>query len=132
MKHFTIVELTRSTTAQKHNINNVPTSDVTEKLEALVGAILDPVREMLGKPIRVNSGFRSFDLNRKVGGAASSQHVKGEAVDITTGTKDGNRQLFELIRDNFEYDQLINEHDFSWIHVSYRSESNRMQTLKIG
>ena len=132
MKHFTMNELTRSSTAKRNNINNTPTSDVAEKLEQLVCSVLDPAREMFGKAIRVNSGFRSSELNRKVGGAAGSQHMRGEAVDLTTGTRSENQKLFELIRDNFEFDQLINEKDFSWVHVSYREGNNRMQTLKIG
>ena len=132
MKHFTLNELTRSSTAKQYKINNTPTPEVTAKLTQLVSAVLDPARATLGAPIRVNSGYRSPALNSKLQGAPTSQHIKGEAADLTTGTKEGNRQLFEIIRDTLEFDQLINEKDFSWVHVSYRKGNNRMQTLKIG
>ena len=93
--------------------------------------MLDPLRDLFGKPVLVSSGFRSNDLNRAVGGAATSQHMKGEAADIYTGTKEGNKKLFELIRDNLPFDQLIDEKDFSWVHVSFKEIGNRKQILKL-
>ena len=87
--------------------------------------------DLFGKPVLVSSGFRSNDLNRAVGGAATSQHMKGEAADIYTGTKEGNKKLFELIRDNLPFDQLIDEKDFSWVHVSFKEIGNRKQILKL-
>lgn len=128
MKHFTISELT----ATNRPIPNHPTQDVVRCLEELVQHVLDPAREALGVPIRVNSGFRCERLNRAVGGAATSQHTKGEAADITTGSKEGNKRLFELIRDTLPFDQLIDEKDFTWVHVSYRHGNNRKQVLKLG
>lgn len=113
-------------------IENKPDTEQKAALEKLVTNVLDPLRELYGRPIMVSSGFRSRDLNRAVGGAPSSQHMKGEAADIYTGSKEENRKLFELIRDNLPYDQLIDEKGFSWVHVSYRDDgANRKQVLKL-
>ena len=132
MKHFTIEELTRSTVAAARGIPNVPGENEREALEVLVLALLDPLREIWGSPIYVNSGYRSPELNKTVGGVANSQHMKGQAADITTGNTASNRKLFALIHDGgFDFDQLIDEADGTWIHVSYISPSeNRRQVLK--
>lgn len=131
MRYFTINELCRSDYAVAHGIPNNPTSDIITSLELLTHAVLDPARERFGAPITVNSGYRNPRLNKLVGGVATSQHTKGEAVDLRTGSKEGNKRLYEIIRDNCEFDQLINEHDFSWVHVSYRHANNRNQQLTI-
>lgn len=132
MKHFTIEEMCRSNVAQVRRIENKPDAQQVEALTALVDNVLDPLRERFGRPIIVSSGFRSKDLNGAVGGSKTSQHMKGEAADIYSGTKQGNRELFELIRKYLPFDQLINENDFSWVHVSYRSDGkNRGQILKL-
>ena len=132
MKYFTIEELTRSNTAEEHGIDNTPTKEAREKLVALVDNVLDPLREMYGKPIIVNSGYRCPQLNAAVGGAKNSQHMRGEAADITAGSKEENKKLFELIRERLPFDQLLNESDYSWVHVSYVSpERNRKQTLNL-
>lgn len=132
MKYFTIDELCRSGKAVQLGIDNTPTKEVTDSLSVLVEKVLDPAREMLGKPVTVNSGYRCPELNRILNGSPVSQHMKGEAADITTGSREGNKQLYEIIRNNLEYDQLINEYDYSWIHVSFRKSGNRKQQLKIG
>lgn len=131
MKYFTINEMCKSSTAQIKRIDNNPNEDQKEALKSLINNVLDPLRELYGNPIFVSSGFRSLDLNRAVGGAKNSQHMKGEAVDIYTGTKEGNKKLFELIRDNLPFDQLIDEKNFSWVHVSFREGHNRKQVLKL-
>ena len=82
--YFTLSELLRSDTAAARSIDNAPSHDVIRRLNALMDECLDPVRELWGKPIGVNSGYRSPALNAAVGGAAASQHMKGEAADITT------------------------------------------------
>lgn len=120
MKYFTIHELTRSATADRKGIDNTPSQQVIENLTALVDNVLDPLREAWGKPIHVNSGFRCPELNRAVGGVPSSQHMKGEAADITAGSQALNQKLYILLKNlNLPVDQAINEHDFMWIHVSY-------------
>lgn len=131
MKYFSIEELCRSTTAEKEGIANDPTADVETKLTALVDNVLDPLREWYGKPITVNSGYRSPELNKAVGGSNTSQHMKGEAADITAGSREENKKLFEHIKGSLPFDQLIDESNFSWVHVSYKSSGNRKQVLKL-
>lgn len=132
MKYFTIDELCRSQVAVEKGINNTPTDGIIDSLSDLVENVLDPARERFGFPLTINSGYRSLELNKAVNGAPNSQHTKGEAADITTGSRGGNKRLFEIIRDYLPFDQLINECDFSWVHVSYRATGNRKQILKIG
>lgn len=132
MRYFTINELTRSDTARNRGIDNTPTEQAKAALTALVDNVLDPLREAYGKPIRVNSGYRSPVLNKAVGGATTSQHMKGEAADITTGSKSENKKLFELVQSlGLSFDQLIDEKGFSWVHVSYRQGNNRNHVLKL-
>lgn len=127
MKYFTIEELTKTSTG----LSNVPSKVEQDNLEYLVNNVLDKVREIYGKPIKVNSGFRSKLVNKKVGGASNSQHTKGEAVDITGGNKTENKMIYEIIKSLGKYDQLINEYDYSWIHISYKNGNNRHQELSI-
>lgn len=131
MKHFTIKELSHSDMALAKGIDNFPTAETISNLTKLVDNVLDPLREKYGKPIRVSSGYRSVILNRSVNGATSSQHRLGEAADITTGSKDENRKLFEIIKNELLFDQLIDEKNFSWVHVSFREGRNRKQVLKL-
>ena len=129
-RYFSIAELCVSDTAKARGVDNTPPPQVAVKLTTLIGKLLDPVREAWGKPIRVNSGFRSPVLNRIVGGKPNSQHLMGEAVDITAGSPAANKRLFALIKNGgFEFDQLIDERNLTWIHVSYRAGKNRKQVL---
>ena len=132
-KYFTINELTKSSTAQRLHINNNPTQEVKDNLNKLIGNVLDPLRELYGKPIIVNSGYRCTKLNKAIGGAKNSQHLVGQASDIRTvqNTKESNKELFELIKNSeLPLDQLVNEYDYNWVHVSY-SPRNRRQVLTI-
>lgn len=131
MKHFTIEEMTESSTATAKGIDNTPSKDIEAKLQKLIEAVLDLLREWYGKPIRVNSGYRCEALNEAIGGSKTSQHCLGEAADITAGSKEENEKLFNYIKDNLPFDQLINESDFSWIHVSYREGRLRKQVLAL-
>ncbi len=131
-QYFDIAELCASHTAKAQGVDNTPSPDAEANMERLIDALLDPVRRAWGKPIRVNSGYRSSELNRLVGGAAASQHTLGEAADLTAGSPEDNERLFELIRDGgFDFDQLIDEKNYRWIHVSYRAGFNRKQVLRI-
>lgn len=126
MKYFTIEELTRSTTARLRNIDNTPSQLVIDNLTALVDNVLDPLREAWGKPIKVNSGYRCRALNKAVGGVPASQHMLGQAADITGGSQEANRDLYSLLkRLNLPVDQAINEHDFRWLHISYGPRHRR-------
>lgn len=131
MKYFTIKELTKSSTAEAKGIDNTPTPEVERNLTALVENVLDGVRAIYGKPITVNSGYRCPELNKAVGGSATSDHVKGFAADITGGSKEENERLFNIIKHNFHFSQLIDEKNFSWVHVSYNPNNLKNQTLKL-
>ena len=131
-EHFSLEELTRTS----RNAVNVPGIKEKEALKLLAEKVLQPAREILGRPIRITSGYRSVVTNRLVGGAKTSQHLKGEAADIQC---DNNQELFDLIKDYLEFDQLIYEHTGptgpAWIHVSYKKEGNRgqvLQAIKVG
>lgn len=133
MKYFTIKELISSSTATQHNINNTPTKEIEENLKALVDNILDPLREAYGKPIIVTSGYRCEKLNTLLKGSKTSQHRFGQATDIKTvsDTPTENKKLFDLVQKlNLPFDQLIDEYNFNWVHVSY-SPRNRKQVLHI-
>lgn len=131
MKYFTIKELTKSSTAEAKGIDNTPTPEVKRNLTALVENVLDPLREIYGKPITVNSGYRCQELNKAVGGSKTSDHVKGFAADITGGSKEENERIFNIIKHNFHFKQLIDEKGFSWVHVSYDPSNLKNQILKL-
>jgi len=136
-KYFSLNEMTKSQTAIRKGIDNMPGEKELEALKQLVQHVLDPVREHFAKPVTVNSGFRSVKLNRAIGGSSRSQHCKGEASDIEIVTV-SNYELACWIRDNLEFDQLILEYhdrdipDSGWVHVSWKSpKKNRKQVLTI-
>lgn len=132
MKYFTIEEMTKSSTATAKHIDNTPNQTAIDNLTKLIEIVLDPLREWYGKPIRVNSGYRCEALNEAVGSKTKkSQHLYGEAADITVGSKTENEKLFNYIKDNLPFDQLINESNFSWVHVSYREGRLRKQVLAL-
>lgn len=132
MKYFTIAELCRSNTADILGIDNRCGNEHVLNLTALVENVLDPLREWYGKPLAVSSGFRCPALNKAVKGSATSQHMSGQAADIDTGDRGQNKLLFEHVRKNLPFDQLIDESNFAWVHVSYRADGkNRNQVLKL-
>lgn len=137
MKYFSVEELTRSKIAAKYGIDNTPSLQARQRLSDLIDRLLDPVREVWGKPIVVNSGYRCPELNRhkEIKGSPTSQHMSGEAVDITTGRREDNRRLFDLIRGgDFDFDQLIWEKGSpegpDWIHVSYTTQRPNRRQIK--
>lgn len=133
MKYFTISELLHSDTAVAKKIWNGANREQEDNLMALVGAVLDPLRTLYGRPITVNSGFRCAALNRAVKGVSNSQHLRGEAADIDTGSAVENKKLAQLIvKNHIPFDQLIDESNYAWVHVSYkRSGQNRGQILRM-
>lgn len=136
MKYFTIDELCESETAERKQIANVPNADTRLRMQRLIEQLLDPIRAAWGAPITVNSGYRSPALNRAVGGVSSSQHVKGEAADITVGSTADNKRLFDKIVElqnagRIAFDQLIDESNYAWVHISYRAGNNRNQVLHL-
>lgn len=131
MKYFTLNELCKSSIADRLGIDNSPNFEVSTNLMQLAYYILDPLREKYGKPIIVNSAYRCPELNKAVGGSKTSQHMKGLAADITVGSSTQNKKLFQLIIDmDLPYDQLIDEKNFRWIHVSY-TKNPRKQILHL-
>ena len=130
-KHITLDEATNSNTAIRNGINNSPDSVTFERMKLVANKCFEPLREWYGKPIKINSFYRSQLLNTKVGGSATSQHCKGEAIDISAGNKVENKKLFDWICANLDFDQVINEYDFQWVHISYKSKGNRKQILVV-
>jgi hypothetical protein len=131
-KNFTLEEMVSSETARSRKISNTPSPEVLASLQLLVDNVLQPVRDLYGKTVHVNSGYRSVALNKAVGGAENSQHIQGRAADISVGGKAENKALFDLIcRSGIRFDQLIDEYDYRWVHVSYRESGNRQQVLHL-
>jgi hypothetical protein len=135
-KNLTLGEVTKSATAIKHGIDNKPTGEHLSNLMAIAQNVFQPLRNHFNKPIAVTSGYRSGALNKLIGGATSSQHSKGQALDLDADVFGGleNGQLFEYIKNNLEFDQLIwefgDDENPAWVHVSYSVEANRGEVLK--
>lgn len=127
--YFGNSEFINSAKAKQLGLDNTPDDATWAKLFALRDNILNPARATLGYPIYINSGYRSPYLNSLVGGASNSQHVTGEAVDITTKDRSLNRTLFEILVRLGNFDQLIWEKGGEWIHVSFRANGGRGQML---
>lgn len=128
-KHITYNEATTSPTALRNGISNIPNESILKVMQTTAEAIFEPLRLWYANPIKINSFYRSTLLNEKVGGSKFSQHPKGEAIDISAGSKIENKKLFDLAKANLIFDQLINEYDYKWIHISFRLGDNRNQTL---
>ena len=136
-KNLNLAEVTRSETAKRRKIDNAPTDEHIENLKILAANIFQPMRDHFGKAIYISSGYRSEALNKAIKGSKTSQHCKGEALDIDNDNANNgvtNRDIFEFIRDNLKFDQLINEFPVkgnpSWVHVSYSKTQQRNQVLK--
>ena len=137
-KHLSLAEVTRSDSAKRNGISNEPTPAHLENFKLLAEKIFEPIREHFKVPIHISSGYRSLALNKKIGGSLTSQHCSGEAIDIDMdGSASGvtNAQVFNYIKDNLNFDQLIWEFGTSsnpdWVHVSYESTGKqRKQILK--
>lgn len=125
IKYFSLSEFINSATAKRLNIDNIPSFDVVDNLNKLAD-YLDGIREKLGKPILVNSGFRCPVLNKAVGGVANSQHIKGLAADLVCADME---KLLSVIRETGGFDQLIKEHrkgsNSYWLHVSVAPRNGR-------
>ena len=132
--NLSLSEVIRSESAKRNGISNMPTKEHIANFMLLAEKIFEPIREHFGVPIRISSGYRSKELNAKIGGSSSSQHCKGQAIDIDNdGTSITNKQIFDYIKDNLPFDQLIwefgNEDNCDWVHVSY-VPNGRKQILK--
>lgn len=133
-ENFTLSEMTKSETALRHDMDNLPDQTAISNLQALAVYVLQPVRDHYGKGVKVNSGFRHPDVNAKVGGSKTSDHCKGMAADIEIPGVP-NAELAEWIRGNLPFTQLILEFytrgvpDSGWVHVSYDPANLKKQAL---
>ena len=135
--HFTLAELTRSEAATRMGLDNTPSPDVIVNLRALCEKVLEPLRVAIGKPLRVNSGYRGPLANTAVGGSNTSQHSKGEAADVEVDGMDNTQLAKKIIELKLPFDQLIAEFvdpdrpGSGWVHVSHkRSGPQRGQVLR--
>jgi hypothetical protein len=128
-EHLDLVEVTRSDYAKRNGINNMPNAEHTENLIELANKIFEPIRKHFNKPIHISSGYRSKELNAKIGGAKNSQHTVGQAIDIDQGDRKQNMEIFDFIKNNLNYDQLINEFNYDWVHVSYNTDGKQAKQV---
>ena len=130
-KNFVLSEITRSNTAKRLGISNEPKKEHLKNLQRIITDIIQPMRDDIG-PIRISSGYRSPSLNRAISGSNKSQHTKGQALDLQFW-KEGkmcNKEVYDWVLENdVEFDQMINEFDFSWVHLSLKESKNRKQVL---
>ena len=128
--HFALAEFTRSESAKRHGVLNEPTPEHLQNLIILCEKVLEPIRIKFG-PINISSGYRSKTLNHYIGGSLNSQHCEAKAADIDMDGMGSvsNKEIFEYIKNELEFDQLINEFNYGWVHVSYNLGKNRRQIL---
>ena len=135
-KHISYKEGVYSTTALRRGIENTPNEEQLKNMETLAKEIFEPLRIYVGGPIKINSFFRSADLNKAIGGSTTSQHCKGQAMDIDdTFGKATNAEMYHFIKEHLDFDQMIwefgDDDNPNWVHVSYVSpEKNRNRCLK--
>jgi hypothetical protein len=134
--HISYKEATLSYTAKRKGINNIPNEYEKTNMQVVAENIFEPLRKWVGGPIKINSFFRSVELNKAIGGSSKSQHCEGRAIDIddTYGHKT-NAEMYNYIKNNLDFDQLIwefgTDNNPDWLHVSYVSpDSNRNRCLK--
>lgn len=135
-KNLALAEVTRSETAKRNGISNMPTPEHIENFKKLAENVFQPIREHFGVPIHISSGYRSKALNTAVKGSLSSQHCSGEAIDIDMdGTSITNKQIFDFIKDNLVFDQMIAEFpengNPAWVHVSYESTGKQRKQILV-
>jgi zinc D-Ala-D-Ala carboxypeptidase len=135
-EHLSLAEVTKSDTAKRRGISNMPTEAHIANFKLLAENIFEPIRMHFGKPIFISSGYRSAELNKAIGGAASSQHCQGEAIDIDMDGRPGgitNKMVFDFIKENLNFDQLIWEFGTDtnpdWVHVSYESTGKQRKQI---
>ena len=134
--HISYKEATFSQTAIRKDIDNTPSEEILERMKAVAENVFEPLRAHVGGPIKINSFYRSINLNMAIGGAKSSQHTRGEAIDLDDALGCmSNKDMFTFIKDELDFDQLIwefgDDENPAWVHVSYVSpENNRRRILK--
>jgi hypothetical protein len=132
--NFSLNELTQSETALRKGLNNEPTQEIISALQLLAVSVLQPIRDHYAKGVKVNSGYRSPEVNASVGGSKTSDHCKGQAADIEIPGV-ANAELAEYIKDTLQFTQLILEFytqgvpDSGWVHVSYDPSNLKKQVM---
>lgn len=136
--HISYIEAIKSQQAIRNKIDNTPNEEQLKAMRLVAEKCFEPLREWAGKPIGISSFFRNKEVNRLIGGASNSQHLKGEAIDIDADIYNNgitNAEIFFFIKDNLDFDQLIwefgNDEQPQWVHVSYSATKNRKQILYI-
>ena len=134
--NLSLAEMTKSSTAQRRGIDNMPTPEHMENMKVLAAKIFQPIREHFNRPILISSGYRSKALNDAIGGSQTSQHSIGEAIDIDMdGTTLSNTDVFNYIKDNLDFDQLIwefgNDEKPDWVHVSYKANGPQRKSILV-
>ena len=135
-EHLTLEEVTKSATATRLGISNIPSEEHLDNLKKLAIFVFEKIRSKFNTPIYIISGYRSKELNDAVGGATKSDHMNGMAIDIDMDGKGTvtNRQIFEYIKDNLEFKQLIwefgDDKNPDWVHVSYDEKNLKNEVLK--
>lgn len=135
-EHITYREATASQTAIRLGIENIPSGEQVEAMKIVAEKCFEPARKWWNKPIAVSSFFRSQKLNSEIGGSKTSQHCKGEAIDMDAGSNADNKLLYEWCKENLLFDQLIWEYGDStgpaWVHISFTAKNrNRNESFKV-
>ena len=131
-KNFTRAEIEHSNTAKRLGIKNEMSEKHLKNMQVLLDKLIQPMRDAIG-PIRISSGYRSPQLNQAIGGSTRSQHSKGQALDVQfwSGGKMNNKIIYDwILESGIEFDQMINEFDFAWIHISMKDSKNRKSVLE--
>jgi hypothetical protein len=135
-KHISYKEAVYSRTATRRDIINNPNAEQMENMVTIAEEVFEPLRMWVGGPVKINSFFRSPELNKAIGGSGKSQHCHGQAIDLDdTFGRATNAEMFEFIKEHLDFDQMIwefgDDENPNWVHVSYVSEKeNRNRCLK--
>ena len=135
-EHISYKEGVHSNTALRKNINNTPNDEQLKCMEIIAEEVFEPLRTYIGGPIKINSFFRSPELNKAIGGSTTSQHCKGQAMDIDdTFGRATNAEMYHFIKEHLDFDQMIwefgDDDNPNWVHISYVSpEKNRKKCLR--
>lgn len=130
-EHISYAEATHSDKAIKLGLDNTPSQEHLLAMKTVAIMCFEPTRKWYGKPIKINSFYRSPEVNQAVNGSKTSDHMKGHAIDMDAGSKEENIKLFTWMRTNLIFDQLIWENEGQWLHVSFRTGFNRNQVLNL-
>ena len=135
-KHISIEEATFSQKAHDNKISNIPNQEQLEAMQLVAEKLFEPLRNWYSKPIHINSFYRSPEVNKLVKGAKNSNHLRGEAIDVTGGSRAENKKIFDWCCKNFtDFDEIIFEYGDStgpdWIHISYKKIGNRKKIIHI-